>query len=36
MSAVHLSAMRSSTSRDGHCASITEALEEGFRISFFY
>jgi hypothetical protein len=30
MRAVHLSAIRSSTSREGHCASITDGGEEGF------
>jgi len=35
MSAVHLSAIRSSTSREGHCASMTEPPEEDFGMIFF-
>src|SRR5437763_15554982 len=31
MRAVHLSAIRSSTSREGHCASRTEGAEATFR-----
>jgi len=31
MRAVHLSAIRSSTSREGHCASRTEGVEDTFR-----
>jgi hypothetical protein len=35
MSAVHLSAMRSNTSREGHCASMTDPPEEDFRMAVF-